>query len=689
VRLAEFIYISYSYNMKNGGKKFFFVIIGSIAIIAGILVGLVMGIWIKGLPPVESLAHYKPDVVTLIYDNSEDVVGEFFTERRIPLKRCEFPDSVIRAILAAEDAEFYQHSGFDLPGIVRAFLTNLKNLRISQGASTITQQLARMLFLTNEKSFIRKIKEAILAVKIERYYSKDEILTLYLNLSYFGHGAYGIQSASYTFYDKPVSDINLAQCAMLMGLLKNPSYFSPVNHLDRALSSRNRIIDRMLAKKLISTVEHERLVEEDSGVIQTHKNEQLAPYFIEEIRKQLVNSMGNKAVLTGGLKVYSTLDADHQRAANLAVAKGIQEFQDRQNGAEEIQAALVAIRPGTGEITAMVGGRDFEKSKFNRAVQALRQSGSAIKPFVYLTGFLNGMKPSDIVIDEPIRYVDPQSKQVWKPRNYDRKFHGPVTLRHALEKSLNVSTVKVLEKVGIDATLDTIRKVGIETELPPYMSVGLGSGEVTLLELTNAYATLAGGGIRAKPTLFKRICDQGGKILENEFLNISEEFDERYCFQITCLLQGVVQSGTGWRARKLDLPVAAKTGTTNDCTDAWFVGYTPSLAVGVWVGYDLKRTMGKGETGSRAAGPIFVDFLEQISTEFKNDRIRIPDGIVEVQICSETGFLPNNQCPKIIKEVFLENAQPHQYCPIHLPVPNDDLESTESALTTPRADQNH
>ncbi len=651
--------------MKRGEKKIVLYLILGAGLFVGIVGGIVLGLWLKELPRVESLANYKPDVVTRIYAEDNQIIGEFYTERRIPLKRQEIPEAAIMAILAAEDAEFYSHSGFDLPGIMRAAIKNLKNLRNSQGASTITQQLARMLFLTNKKSYVRKIKEAILTIKIERYYSKDEIITLYLNLSYFGHGAYGIQSASLLFFNRPISELSLDQCTMLMGLLKNPASFSPLNHPDRALKSRDRILERMLYKKMIDVDQLTLLKARDLGLESQTEHGNLAPYFVEEVRKNLTASLGNERVLTGGLKVNTTLNPLHQQAANNAVESGLNAFRERHGDDVEIQVALIAIRPKTGEITAMIGGADFKVTQFNRAVQAERQSGSAIKPFVYLTAFINGIKPSDIVIDEKIEYVDPASKVIWKPRNYDRKFHGPVTLRYALEHSLNAATVKVLQKVGIDALLDTIRRAGVESELPPYLSVGLGSGEVTLMELTNAYATIAAEGIRVKPRLIRDIESIDGVLIESFPVDVEEVFSAEHCYQLTRVMQGVVQSGTCWRARRLNRPIAAKTGTTNDSTDAWFVGYTPSLAVGVWVGYDLKRTMGSGETGSRAAGPIFVDFFEQILNGTATENFIKPVDIENIMICAETGFLVTDQCPERTLEAFIKGSAPREPCPIH------------------------
>ena len=635
------------------------------AIFVGVSGGLILAYWNRNLPPVESLEYFKPDIVTQIYDSQGEIFSEFFTERRIFLKRDEIPDHVVQSLLAAEDSGFYTHTGFDVPGILRAVFKNIVLFRKAQGASTITQQLARLLFLTNEKTYTRKIKEAMLALKIERRYSKNEILTLYLNQIYFGHGAYGVASAAQTFFRKPVSELTYAECATIVCVLKNPTLFSPFNHPDRALESRNNVLMRMKNAGFINEAEYHDSIDRPLGVAPAENSAKLAPYFAEEIRKYLVERLGNERVLTGGLKVFTTLNHEHQLAAETAIQAGLSAFRERHPDQGEIQAAFISIVPGEGDITSMVGGSDFAKTKFNRAMQAYRQSGSTIKPFVYYSALSQGVTPADIIVDEPFLYIDPKTRREWRPNNYDRRFHGPMTVRSALEQSNNIVTIKLLEKAGIPAVQDTARRAGIHSELPPYISLGLGTGELSLVDLTNAYATFAAMGLRTKPRLIKSIMDQTGLVIEKNQPVIEETLDARYCFLITRLLQGAVQRGSAWRARKQGLHIAAKTGTTDDYTDAWFVGYTQTLAAGTWIGHDLKQSMGSGETGSRAAGPIFESFMTEVMKSASGLDFQEPDGVIERIICQESGLLANESCPKKIPECFIKGTEPRQKCTLH------------------------
>ncbi len=636
-----------------------------LGLLFGLGIGALLGLWNKDLPRVESLSHYHPNVVTQVFDIDNRIIGEFYTERRQVLKRNEIPQHVIDSLLAAEDLDFYSHSGFDFLGILRAAIKNMASFKISQGGSTLTQQMARMLFLSNERTFNRKIKEALLTIKIERSYSKDEILTLYLNQSYFGHGAYGIESAARTFFNCSAKDLTTAQSAALMGLLKNPSYFSPINHPDRTVASRNLVLDRMCRGGFITETERDAFQSEPIGISIQSESGKVAPYFVEDVRKQLFELLGNERLLNGGFQVFTTLNSVHQQAADRAIVKGLTEFKTRHEGSGEIQAALIAITPGTGEVSAMVGGSDFAISKFNRATQAKRQAGSSIKPFIFLTALLKGFKPSDIIVDEPTTFIDPKTRKQWSPRNYDLKYRGPTTLRMALEQSNNIVTTRLLDNVGIDSAMQVMRDAGIESQLPPYLSLGLGSGEVSLIELTNAYATLAANGIRSTPHLIRSIKDENGNLIKEYLPEVKEVFDMDHCFQLTHMLRGVVDYGTGWRAKQIGRPIAAKTGTTNDYSDAWFMGYTPSLTVGVWIGYDLRRSMGHGETGSRAAGPIFTDFMMQTLSGMPVEEFEKTKEIEMSTICHESGLLAGTGCPSKIPEAFISGTVPFSTCPLH------------------------
>lgn len=640
-------------------------IVTAAGLVIGILMGIVAGTLLRSLPRVEALEYYRPDVVTQILDSSNHTIGEFFTERRIVLKRREIPDSVVHAILAAEDAEFFSHSGFDFPGILRAIIKNALQFKKSQGASTLTQQMARMLFLTNEKTYRRKLKEAILTIEIERRYSKDEILTLYLNQSYFGHGAYGIESAAHTFFNKSSALLEKCEAATLVCLLKNPALFSPFNHPDRALSSRNHVLNRMREKGFLTETELTEFSSRPLGVVTNRDRSRIGPYYVEEVRKIAVETQGNEKVLTGGLIIKTCMDLEHQIAAESAVSKGYSRFKTQHLDGADIQIALVSIKPGSGDVTSLVGGVDFSLSQFNRAMQAHRQPGSTIKPFIYLTALMKGFKPTDFIDDTAFEYIDPDSKQAWHPQNYDRVFHGPMTLRKALEQSNNIVAIKLLQQVGIDDMIRVAQQAGISTELPRFLSVGLGSGEVTLLDLTNSYATIAADGMYAKPRLVCEIRDHKSTILDKVLPHIEEKFSAKYCAVLTHLLCGVVQNGSGWRLKSLNRPIAAKTGTTSDYSDAWLIAYTPTIAAGVWVGYDIKKSLGRGETGSSVAGPILVEFLDQIYAGIEPENFILPDGVREEIVCRDSGQLAGPNCTNLYKELFIASQLPLTRCKLH------------------------
>jgi penicillin-binding protein 1A len=652
--------------VKSKPLKHSILLFSLIGITAGLATGILAGVMMRDLPPVELLTHYKPATQTAVLDSDGAMIGRYYEERRMVLARDDIPDRIIKALLAAEDRRFYSHGGFDLAGIARAAWKNIRTFSISQGGSTITQQVARLMFLTTERTFTRKLKEALLTLQIERKFSKDEIITIYLNQSCFGHGAFGIEAAANTFFNKPSRDLSISESALLVSLLKNPTYFSPIKHPERSLESRNRVIDRMHDSEFITDDEYFTALAEPIQLELDIQQGFIAPYFVEEIRQLLERELGAEAVTRGGLTVMSTLDRKHQESANKAVQKGLEAYILRNPGeSDTIQAALVSIRPSTGEITAMVGGSSFQKTQFNRAVQARRQPGSAIKPLLYLTALVQGYTPSTVIMDTPYEYRDPQTGKSWKPVNYDQKFRGPVTLRRSLEQSLNVTTAKLLEKTTVHSFLDMAARLGIESELPPYPSVGLGAGEVTLLELTNAYATVAAGGLKVKPGMVQNVADMDGKMIFQQLPAYQEVVDPLPCFQLTQILCGVVQRGTGWRARVLNRPVAGKTGTTNDYSDAWFIGYVPDLVVGVWVGFDIRARMGDGETGSKAAGPIFTDFMMDICAGQDIRQFEAPEGITWKRVCYDTGYLAAPGCPTVIDEAFAGENHPKLVCPVH------------------------
>ncbi len=634
--------------------------------VLGSVIGITAGAMLKHLPPVESLTQYKPAAQTIVLDRTDDVIGQYYDERRLVLKREEIPNHVIQTLLAAEDQHFYSHGGFDLKGILRAVVSNLKSRGISQGGSTLTQQVARLMFLTSERTFTRKIKEALLTLQIERKFSKDEIIAIYLNQSCFGHGAFGIEAAARTFYNKPTNELTVLESALLMSLLKNPTRFSPIKNPDRSIESRNRVLERMFDLGFITGENLTLWTAEPLNINPDIQQGFIAPYFVEEVRRMLEQELGTEAVLRGGLTVRSTLDRHHQESANLALQSGLDAYRERYpDSADTIQAAIVSIRPMTGDITSMVGGSSFRKTQFNRAVQAKRQPGSSVKPFLYLSALMQGYTPSTIIMDTPYVYRDPKTKKPWQPSNYDNRYRGAITLRQCLEESLNVPTAKLAEKTGIEAFLDTAQRAGIESELPAFPSVVLGSGEVTLLELTNAYATIAAGGMRARPRMVFSVEDRNGRKVFEQPVQVREVLPPAPCFQLVKILEGAVQRGTGWRAKELNRPVAAKTGTTNDYTNAWFIGFVPDLVVGVWIGFDIKQALGNGETGSKAAGPIFTEFFRRALVDEAVKEFSIPPGIVLKKVCYDSGFLASSHCPVVIDEAFAESNAPKTNCPIH------------------------
>jgi penicillin-binding protein 1A len=639
---------------------------GTVGFLAGAGLGIFIAIMIRDLPPVALLTQYQPATQTIVLDQDGNSVGRYYDERRQVLKTDDIPQHVIQALLAAEDRKFYSHGGFDYLRILGAAWGNIKSRGISQGASTITQQVARMIFLTTERTFTRKIKEALVTLQIERQFSKDEIITIYLNQSGFGHGSYGIEAAARTYYNKSVQELTTSESALLVSLLKNPSKFSPINYPERSLKSRNRVIGRMHRCGFITNEEYKTFTGEPLNLNRDIQQGFIAPYFVEEIRRLLESEFGSESLKRDGLTVISTLNRRHQEIANQAIQNGLDAFAQRNpDSSDRIQAAIVSIRPGTGEITAMVGGSSFRKTQFNRAVQAQRQPGSAIKPVLYLDALLNGYNPSTVIMDTPYTYEDPITGRKWTPTNYDNRFRGPVTLRQSLENSLNIPTAKLLEKTGIESFLHTARLLGIESELPPYPSVVLGAGEVTLLELTNAYATIAAGGIKAQPRMIQEVKDTDGRVIYEQPLRVQDVLDPNICFQLTHILTGAVENGTGWRAKALNRPIAGKTGTTNDYTNAWFIGYVPDLVVGVWVGFDIASKMGQAETGSRTAGPIFTEFMIGALADEKITEFEVPKGITQRQICYDTGYLATSGCRNTLNESFIGDNFPKYYCSVH------------------------
>jgi penicillin-binding protein 1A len=562
---------------------------------------------LSDLPEIRSLESYAPFESSFVYSSDGKVLAELFVERRNFIHHYNIPAIVKNAFIAVEDRRFYSHPGIDVIGILRAAYRIIKAQSIVEGGSTISQQLARMLFLTPEKSLSRKIKEAIIAVQIERRYTKDEILGMYLNQTYFGSRAYGIEAAAQTYFGKSVDELSAAEAALLAALPRAPSLYSPFRNTERALSRRNIVLRRMLDNGFISRAEYERSLVDPLPVRPNHRRYE-APYFIEILRQQLEAKYGEK-IYTAGLKIHSTIDYNMQKAAEDAVLNGISAIEKRVRPG--VQASLIAIDPRTGHIKAMVGGTDFWQTQFNRATMALRQPGSAFKPFVFAAAIENGMSAGDEILDEPVFFAGARPNSVWSPENYNNEYHGFVSLKTALALSLNTATVRLAHHIGINDIISTAQRYGIRSEIQPYLSTALGASTVTLLEITSAYTVFATGD-RVEPMTYKKVFNRDGLLIEEKFSSATGVLMHENIDKMKDLLRAVVETGTGQRARQLNRTVYGKTGTTNSYTDAWFIGFDDRLVVGVWVGRDNHTPIGRRETGASAALPIWMEFMKTI-----------------------------------------------------------------------------
>jgi penicillin-binding protein 1A len=622
------------------------------------------------LPSIETLKNYKPSTVTKIFSEEGEIIGEFFYEKREVVSLDRIPNFLIQAFISGEDARFFQHKGLDYLAILRALFRNLFSGEIVQGGSTITQQVVKSLLLSPEKSFSRKIREAILAYKIESYLTKEEILFLYLNQIYLGHGAYGVAVAAENYFGKTLGELNIAEAALLAGLPQAPSKNSPYLHPQQAKRRQLYILNRMTEEGFISSGEAIKAAQ-TPYVIRSKERPSIekAPHFVEHIRRYVEEKYGKEALYRHGLQVFATIDLYSQRWAEEAIESGIKEIEKREkypssDMSSKPEGALVCFDLETGYVKAMVGGRDFKKSQFNRATQARRQTGSAFKPIVYASALDKGYTPASIVVDSPVIFE--WGNQKWKPKNFEGKFLGPTTLRNALTHSVNVVTVKIAQDIGVDYIQDYAKKLGISSALHNNLSMALGSSSISLYELTKAYAIFANQGNRFKPIFIKKILDRDGNLLEENlplFHSKESPLEEQIltpqtAFLITYLLEGVVQHGTGWRAKSLGRPVAAKTGTTDQFMDAWFIGFTPELITGVWVGFDDERSLGENETGARAASPIWVAFMSKILKDKPIKDFPIPEGVEFMKINPKSGQVSSESGG--ILECFREGTGPPQ-----------------------------
>ncbi|HBR22682.1 MAG TPA: penicillin-binding protein [Nitrospiraceae bacterium] len=594
--------------------RIFFALLSVFCVAAGIIIGFIYWM-LSELPQIKALEEYKPIESSRVYSSEGELLAELYLERRTLIPHYRIPEHVKKAFVAIEDIRFYKHHGVDAVGIARALYYDIKAGSIVQGGSTITQQLAKMLFLKPDRSIKRKIREAVISIQIEKRYTKDEILGLYLNQAYFGTRAYGIEAASQTYFGKSTDELNIAEAALLASLPKAPSQYSPFKHPQKAKERRRLVLKEMLKNKFITETQ---VKEADSIPLPATPNfrKYSAPYFIEAIRQELENKYGDE-LYTSGYRIYTTLSAGMQKAAEDAVKKGLSSIGKR--AGTGVEAALVAIDIKTGHIKAMVGGSDFWKNQFNRATHALRQPGSAFKPLVYTAAIEKGMTSQDKIDDSPIFLKGSKPGELWSPKNYDGNYHGSVTLKTALAQSLNAATVRLADKLGIKNVIEMAERLGIKSELQPYTSLAIGASDVTLLEMVSAYSAFAYGK-RVKPVLYEKILGRDGRIVEETQSAAEDLLSEKTVEEMKVLLRAVVEEGTAQSAKELKRHVYGKTGTTNNYTDAWFIGFDDRLAVGVWVGRDNHKPIGKKEAGSRAALPIWIEFMKKAPLQIPQEQ---------------------------------------------------------------------
>ena len=747
---------------RSRGKSRLLMVFGALAL--GVPAGFLFANIIH-VPRVKSLEDYQPAIITRIYDRSGIPFAEYSIQKRIVVPKGQMSPHLISAILATEDDAFYRHGGINPKAILRAALKDIIAGGKVEGASTITQQLAKQIFLTPEKSFRRKINEAFLAVQIEKDFTKDQILELYANQMYFGHNAYGVEAASRLYFGKHAKDLTIAESALIAGLLKSPNAFSPIANPQRALSRRNHVLRRMFVEKFIKQEQYEQ-ARNSPIVLGTFKEAapRVGAYFAEEIRQYIEKSdnYGVENLYQRGLKVHSTLDLRVQQITEWALQKGLRAF-DRRRGfrrptrnlvaegidpamyrdpswsneaptidtlypavvvkvekenvtarmnREEIvlppatyawtrkktldgilkpgdlihvrldedaktkqrkwvldqlptvQGAVVVLDVKTGEIRALAGGYDFQMSKFNRAVQSRRQTGSSFKPLVYGAAFEKGLTPADTLFDAPIAI--PVGTAIYAPKNYYGKYAGIVTIQRAIELSINIPAVKTYMMAGGDAVVDFARRCGITADLPKYPSLALGAAGVSPLEMTGAYNVFVNQGVHVKPRYIRKITDQTDKILEEQVPELSEATQPQVAYEIAYMMKGVIDRGTAYSAHTLADPLAGKTGTTNGYTDAWFIGFSPEYTVGVWVGYDdPSRSLGGGATGADVALPIWNDIFKK----FEEQKLRVakpdfeaPPGVVIVPMDLTSGRRGVGPCARVVMNAFVAGQEPDKDC---------------------------
>ncbi len=651
-------------NIRLNKSKVTLMLVLMVGIICGSIAGAFFA-FTHDLPQIRSLENFRPDAVTRIYSADKVVLAELFVEKREPVPLEAIPRLLKAALVATEDRKFYKHSGVDLKGIARAIIKDIKAGEFVEGASTITQQLSKTLFLTPRKTLVRKIKEAILAFQLERRYTKDEILELYLNQVYFGSGAYGVQSAAKIFFEKSVKDLSLAECALVAGMPKSPSRYSPLVNQDLAIKRRNIVLKQMRDVDIISVAAYQQALKEELHTNGRKLNTAKAPYFVEFIKGLLENELGSTRVYKSGLSVFTTLDYRKQLAAENAIAKGlgdlVHRMQQRQIAEPAPQAALVCIDLTSGGILSMVGGKDFHTNRFNRATMALRQPGSAFKPFVYAYAIEHGFAQNKIILDAPVVYKGAQDGKDWKPENFSLDYKGEMTLRHALVISQNIPAVRLLEMLGPYSVAQFAQQLGIKSPLGSDLSLALGTSEVTLMDLTSAYSAFPNKGEKIKPFGVLEIVDRQGRVIWRAKPQKRLVMSRAGAAIVTNMLEGVVSEGTGRQARILGRAVAGKTGTTNDYKDALFIGFSPSMIAGVWVGQDGGGSLGEKETGARAALPIWIDFMNAAFQKEPHQYFDIPDDVSQIRMDPVTGLPQPENSKQAVVALFKKGTEPSKF----------------------------
>ncbi len=672
--------------MKFYLNRYLLVLFGIVMFIAGIFFGMFY-FYSNQLPPLSELQRFDMKIGSEVYDINDNLIHVFAIEHRRSTDIRELPDYLIDGVVAVEDRKYYNHWGVDLRRTVIAIGIDFIRRDFAQGGSTITQQLARNMFLTLDKQIPRKIKEMMLAIQIERNYSKSEILEMYLDKVYLGAGAYGIEAAAHRYFNKDARDLTISESAVLIGLLQLPNAYSPIRFPDRALRRRNIVLNVMLDQGVITEEEYLESIEEPIITPSQRGDQGTADYFVEHIRRLVERKYGTTRLFTEGLKIYTTLDYDLQVYADSLLNHELTILEQRQRYADVyedfppnltdiptpyIQGGVFGIEPETGYVRIMIGGRNFNHSKFNRVTQARRQPGSAFKPILYTTAIDHRYTPATIIKDEPVVFVQSDTT-FWKPRNYSQTFEGYKRLREALSNSINTVAVKIISDLGPSLVIDYARRFGITTPLSPYYSLAIGSFEVFPVELITAYTALANNGKRVTPIYIRRIEDKQGNILEMALPEQIEVVDEKTAYLVSNLLESVINEGTGRsvRTRGYRWYAAGKTGTTDDFRDAWFIGYNKQMVLGIWVGFDENKSIGRNQSGAVAALPAWPPIMQR-AIERKAPRtvngipiidaleleIPQPEGIISQRISERTGLLPRSRTEPTLEELFIAGTEP-------------------------------